>query len=343
MEITSMTKATALRATLTLLAACWCAAAGGASIGATLTPAKDSYVVGDPVELILTLTNSGTEDVGCEADYPFYGRGHTGLSVWPAGAPEGGKVPPPAGNLIGSHIVVFQPVPAGGSWSFRIFLSRFVGSVGVGTHRLRYSIDIPCYGMDSQGPVSALTGRPAPNPQRRSTLLAEGELPIEVKSDADDRFAEVVKRYIDEFQGNPDFWIRRSAAEALSLMDSPLVLPSLRWVLEHGWADLGVLAKFRGNPDAEELLRTRIRTGGIDQLPSAIPLLRQWKYVLDAADFGTLLSRGNWDLKIPAFRYAEDFGNASYIPIVESYAGDSEDATAKEAQRVAASLRRSGK
>jgi hypothetical protein len=197
--------------------------------------------------------------------------------------------------------------------------------------------------MDSQSPASLRSGRPEPNRQWRTAALGEGEFIIEMQPEAADRLADVVRTYTREAQGDPDYWRERSAVEAVSLMDSPMVIPCLKRILEAGWTDFGVLAKFRGNPDAEELLKTSIRAGSVGQLPSAVPVLRQWQYVLDAGDFATLLSRGAWDVRMAAFRYAESLGNASYIPIVESYAENPEAAVAKEAQRVAASLRRSSK
>jgi hypothetical protein len=338
-----MVRPSALAAILMLVAARGGFAASAPSIGATLSPTEETYVVGDPVELNLTITNNWTETVGCAADYPSFREGqHTGITIRPAGPLRGDQTQASMEEVRHDRVSII-PVKPGESWSVKVYLSRFLKSIGVGTQRLQYSIDLDCVGENLRPSAWPNQGGFVGDSQRPIAATGKGEFVVNVLYDADGRLPEVVKKYGRSVDSDPEFWGQRSAAEALSVIDSPLVIPYLKPALDWGWADLRVLVKFRGNPDAEELLKSRVRTGKFDQFYSVLALLQQWQYVLDAADFATLLTRGGMDLKIAAFRYAESAGNLAYVPAVEAYAGDSNAAVAKEARRVADSLRATGR
>lgn len=339
-----MFRSMVLAAILILAAARGVFTASAPGVGATLSPAEESYVVGDPVGLSLTITNNWTETVGCAADYPSFHEGqHLGITIRPAGPLRGNDTEASMEEVRHNRVSII-PVKPGESWSVRVYLSRFLTSVGVGTHRLQYSIDLDCVGEYLRPSTWPNQGGFVGDAQRPIAVAGKGEFVVNVLYDADNRLPDIVKRYGRAVEYDPDFWGQRSSAEALSVIASPLVIPYLKPVLDSGWADLRMLAKFRGNPDAEELLKTRVRTGGIDQLYSVLALLQQWQYVLDADDFKTLLARSTSSpLRMGALSYAETLGNASYIPVVEFYADSRDAAVAKEAQRVAGSLRLSGR
>jgi hypothetical protein len=140
-----------------------------------------------------------------------------------------------------------------------------------------------------------------------------------------------------------EHWRPQEAREALSVTDSPLVIPYLKKFIGDGYTNLESLTKFRGNHEAEELLIDTLRSGKPDQVPSALRVLQDWNYNLSNEDFETVMARAYSSQKIALLRYAEKTNLRAYIPAIVAHTSNADPEVANEAKRALDSLRKNGK
>lgn len=120
-------------------------ARAGDGLTATLVPTKASYFQGEPIEVLLAITNGTHEGAKLWADYPAFVGPRKGISVFPAAGRQRGAQPSePLAWAPASWKVPMLPLDSGETWSVRVYLQRFIGELAPGTHDLEYSIDIEC-------------------------------------------------------------------------------------------------------------------------------------------------------------------------------------------------------
>lgn len=296
------------------------AAPGGCNIVAALAPARASYLGGEPVELVMTLTNAGNGPARFSGRYPFFdGFNHAGIRIYSKADRAAGAEAEAARDLAGSRAPVLTLAP-GESWSTRIYLQRFDSEVQQGTHHVAYSIDIPCLNADLQAD---------------GAVVGKGELQVVIQAGRQEDLSRAIAEYAKGLEAS-DYWPQRTAVEALSVTNSPEAIPYLRRIADIGFSDLafGAIAKFRGNAKAELLLRDIAQTSKPRPATGALLVLRGWKYSLSASDLGQVLSRDDAELKLAAMQYAEEVPSRAYIPAISSYTSDPNPRVAGEAKRV---------
>jgi hypothetical protein len=309
---------------LALIAALWpgLPVARG-NILATLAPTQASYLDGEPVELLLTIVNNGTQEARLLADYPsFGGQNHTGVRI---SRLQQGRVGPQFGLAPSRPLLkigVFTPVltiAPGESWSVQVYLQSYTRDLRIGANAFTYQIDI-CAPKSGQG-CDAATGAGA----LQIIVLENGPLGL----------SEILQSYSHRL-ANSDIWVRKSSAEAFCASDSPLTIKYLShlWTFGYNNCYFDALERFRGNAEAEQALLTIIRRAEPSQTEAALRVLESWNYALTAEDFRTILEKPGTDLKVAAFRYAEKIHARALAPIVGAHSHDSNEWVAAEATRV---------
>jgi HEAT repeat protein len=207
-------------------------------------------------------------------------------------------------------------------------LQSFMPDLPPGTHSIEYSAKLECMGQ---------------NPLADGTAEGQGTLSVMVLDTKEAELATVIAELASRLN-TTDHSTARSVEEALLVTNSPLVIPYLRPMLwDSKGAVVRALAKFPGNPDAEDIVLGVLRTGRINEALLALSVMEQWKYLLGPEDFESVLARGNSPERRTALRYAESIGSRTLIPAVSAYAEDPDSQVAAEAKRVLDALNAKGR
>jgi len=119
--------------------------AESSGIVGTLAPTQSSYIDAEPVELLLTILNNGTQDARILADYPsFGGRNHAGIRIsrsqdGKSRAPATLAPSPPIQRIVSTPIITVGP---GEKWSSKVYLQSYNHDLRVGANSFAYQIDI---------------------------------------------------------------------------------------------------------------------------------------------------------------------------------------------------------
>jgi hypothetical protein len=307
--------------TLAILAFTGAVAEAAEGVTAALAPTKSAYYPGEPIELQLTVTNNWSHEISFAARYPtFRFNSHAGirLSLGPAADRAGQTV------QIGDQLTwnpngrtPILPIAVGESWSVRVYLVRFPSDFAPGTYDVSYTLD-----LDVGESATRLD----------SGAMGSGKFQIVVLFPSEEQLAGVLADYAKRLD-SLDYWWQRAALEALSVARSPLVIPYLAKVIYQGYTvgNMHALAKFRGNAEAESAVLVAIRAGSL----SALAVADEWGYVLNSADFESLVGHPEDDnVRLTALRYAAKVANKAYLPTVTKLTGDSNAAVADRARQV---------
>src|SRR5579862_9592113 len=103
------------------------AAATTCPVAANLTAIKASYMANEPIEVRLTVNNTGQETAHFLADYPYFGEGiDSGIRFTIHGERPPFRLLQPAGSWPASHLVPIQPLAPGETFSVSIVLQSFM-------------------------------------------------------------------------------------------------------------------------------------------------------------------------------------------------------------------------
>jgi hypothetical protein len=267
---------------------------GKPMLSARVEVAKARFAEGEPIEIRLTVENPGTQPVELAVDYPsfasiaedepgfvFSTRG-TGLSLRPEeedGLSLGKRVP-------------LVAVPPHGSWSVSVFLQRFLDSPRSGSYRLPYSL--------------RLTG--AARPDAATPLLAavKGELSFAVDPAKLGELDSALLAFARRLEGS-DFWGRRAAVEALSVVRDERVIPHLVKMLKLGFKDeaFEALARFSGNDQARVVVIGLLESDDPAAVVKALDLLKGWKYALEPGTIKVLMKHADPRVGAAVRRYLD--------------------------------------
>ena len=286
---------------------------------ADLAPAKVSYLEGEPVELVLTLTNKGTQAVHFAVAYPFFDWVGQGVRLWsttgvnPSTRRDGHDEKAPT--------IAIEP---GRNWSVKIYLQRYVGELYRGAGRFEYSINITCLN-EGLHPDGAAVGM--------------GDIRVDIRAGRSEDLSRAITEYARGLFGS-DHWSRRSALEALSLTTSPDALQYVRGIMDAGDSEIAfsMLERFRGNSRAVSILGDAAQNARLRLAIEALGVLQRWRSPLSDADLRRILSRDLPEVRLAALRYAEVLGNPAYASVVSSCASDPDEQVAGEAKRVLRAL-----
>jgi len=320
---------------------------------ATLTTTKPSYLSGEPIALNLRVTNNSASTLNILGNYPeFAFSKDNGIKLGPIAQSRMDRVLAPrqadapadieasasnrgAANQPYAFSVVripgkysSTPVQSRAQWSVELYLQSYMKDLPVGVHEVAYSIN-----LDAEPP------KPAPP----MTIEGRGVLRIVVTPAAEGELAGVLSELGERFK-TADWQVKRESEEALSIANSPLVLPYLRGLVRYGLTASPVLAlaKFKGNPEAEELALTAALESSSWRAIPALSVLAAWDYPLKEADFGKLLSKADPSLKDAALAYAEKINDLHYLSAVSACTADADPAVARDAKHVEDQLKQRG-
>jgi hypothetical protein len=296
-------------------------------MAASLSPTKASYFQGEPIEMLLAVQNGTRVGVSLLADYPTFGAGARGITIHSVGDPTG------KGQLGWPTSYNFWRIPEitlgpGETWTSKIYLQRFIGGLAPGTHELEYSIEVP-YDIE-----------------RRPEAVAKGagRLTVIVLAGSDNDVGKALAGYAQVFDETTDYWRRREAEEALSVTESPLVIPYLARLLKTAFMayPTAALAKFPGNPDAEKIVLSIIRGEGAGDPATVFWVLGEWRYRLSPADFRAVLAGPNTNVAMAALDYAVQVGERAYAPDIAARAAEANEPIATFARRALQGLGAAG-
>jgi len=219
-----------------------------------------------------------------------------------------------------------RPLEAGTTWSAEVYLQTYMEGPPVGAHRISYSIALEAQ-RPGQEPGIAVRG--------------QGLLDVIVLPPSD--LAPVILGFAERY-GIPEGLNKRESEEALSIANTPLVLPYLRGLVKYGMtgSPIRALAKFKGNSEAEELVvGAALENDALKTIP-ALSVLVAWDYPLKEADFGKLLSTSDPDLKDAALAYAEKINDLHYLSGVSDCVADPNLLIARDAKHVEDQLKERG-
>jgi hypothetical protein len=316
-----------------ILCSCAGEAPAASELSATLTPSKDSYLSGEAIELRLTITNNGTEAAQFLAPYPSFEWGDGGIKLSLIGAPVPRAAKEPESNYIEvpagkAPIVSVNP---GTRWSRNVYAQRYLPGIPLGTHDIAYILGI------------SLLGAPGTPGEPRRIIKAAGTITVTVldggASEVSKRIEETAKRF--EAGNSSDV---QEAAEALSVTDSPLVVPCLARLIKTGYGNSAVeaLGKFRGEREAEDLLLIEARSRATSRAVLALNVMRKWNYPLAEDDLAFILSNGDAEVRLRALDFARSSNRRAYVPTISSYVGDPDARVATYSRLVTEALSAKG-
>jgi hypothetical protein len=187
-------------------------------------------------------------------------------------------------------------IATGSDWSIEVYLQRFMKQFPAGVHDVAYSINLAVQ---------------PPEPGPGLTIEGRGVLGIVITPASDGQLLGMIEELARARPQDADY---RPFEESLSLVSSPLIIPYLGKIIPYCLTKSPVLAKFKGNAEAADLVAATALKGGGFQTVSALSVLQEWDFPLSIADFEQVLARGGQSIKAAALEYAEKVNNRSYLP-----------------------------
>ena len=300
--------------------------AGQSTLTIKVNPTKSTFVEGEPVELTVTIFNNG-KNVRIYMNYPtFRAFDSSGVTFKIVTAPSEVKVTPLDDS---EHRVPIIEVAAGQEWITRIYLQRFLSNLTPGRYRISYKVEL-----------RHDTKMPSPNSDISSS---EGELSFTIVAADQQQLKESLSQYSAKLESQ-DFWERRAAMEALSLVEDPVVIPHLGVMVRLGMADYGLraLARFSKNEEAQSIVLNSLTSKQASAVVQALTVLAGWAYKVNTNDLQILLKRDNLQIKIAALRYVKSIGDKGYVEVIKPYLNDPDPNVSKEAQKAQGILQKPG-
>ncbi len=292
---------------------------------AKLSLTKEKFVGGEPVEIKLTISNTGSKNARVYLNYPtFRAFDSGGISFNIVTAPAGVK------QLLldeSERRVPVVEVVAGEEWSTAIYLQRFLANLSPGRYQISYTLETR---FDTKMPDI-----------NSDVLSSKGEISFTVEPPRQQQLNEILNQYSSKLE-SPNFWERRAAIEALSLIEDPIVIPHLNSMLKLGLADDGLkaLARFPKNEEAQSAVLNSLASKQASAVVQALKVLAGWGYEVNTNDLQSLLKRDNTQIKIAALRYVKTIGDKGYLEVIKPYLNDPNPDVSKAAQEAQSILQK---
>lgn len=281
---------------------------------AKISPAKESYVFQEPIRLNLTIFNAGRTASTLSLIVPYF----NGELILSEGSQELARREEYAREGLGGRSIP-RGIEPGGSVEFPIFLQTYYASPRPGLHELHYTMSVPCLvqggGTDS---------------------ISSGTFFVRIDPTDPEKLKRIVADYTTQLaNGDP------AAPEALLSMDTPLVIPQLKEMMEgsHFARAFQALSRFKGDPQAEQIVRETVHAKLPARQIAGIKVLSKWNQGISSADVGSLLESTSRDVRIAALRYLQALRDPNYLPLLSPLLNDADQSVAGEAQRTRELLR----
>lgn len=287
---------------------------------ATLQIGNSYYVQSEPIDLHLTISNNSSAPVRFGANYPsFRAFNDYGIRIRRSQATE--QATDIHEEPASVPIITIKPFE---TWSVTVYLQDYFNKLTSADYDFNYSIAIPCLDKNFR-PIDIIRG--------------QGTFHIMIGATNDTHLSNALSGYYTALEST-EYWTQRSAVEALSVTTSPLALPYFQAVIDMGFIDVlePALRRFKGNPEAENLMLKTVQTAGPSAVDGALKTLANWNYSLPNSDLKSALSRDGTAMKLAALRYAAIVLNPTYKSVIEFYVTDPDQQVAAEAKRVEKSL-----
>lgn len=277
-------------------------------VAVSITPAKSVYLKDEPIRLALEYENRGLIECQVLVDEPsFYG---------------GLQFKDPRDKLVNrqgvsdSGIGLMKVITPGQKWSIPMFLQTYFASPPIGTYTIQFQMTVYC--KDGQSPLSS------------------GEFTFRVSPSEPQQIRDVIAIYDRDLSG-PE---RHNAVEALTSMDTPLVIPELEKLIAIGDAQEGfsALAKFEESPEARKSVRDFLSSKDPHYQAAALNVLSQWRLLLDESQLMELAQVPDRSVKLAVIRYVSAVGQSEYRPVIERFVNDQDQYVSQQARGVAKSL-----
>ena len=265
---------------------------GEGMLSARLAVTKEQFVENEPIEFRLKIKNTSEQPVQLAVDYPtFEVEDHPGLSFRLEGT---GLVPRPletSGPRLGARVPLVT-ISAGGDWAVSVYLQQFVESPRQGSYRLPYSLTL-VGGVNSRGssPVKA---------------TSEGKLSFSVTPAKPGALDDSLRAYVERLTAQ-DYWDRRSAIEALSVVQRGEVVPYLVRMLELGFTEeaLKALTRFPDNNESRRAVIGVLSSDRPGSVVKALSVLGSRKCSVDRDTIDRLLKSDSPEVRVAARGYLE--------------------------------------
>ncbi len=247
---------------------------------ASLAATKSSYLLGEPIALKLRVTNNSASTVSIIGNYPTFAyNAAIGIkcalisipSRASANSPEfrdpavnRSATSPPDDFWIksGGGKTSIVRIATGSDWSIEVYLQRFMKQFPAGVHDVAYSINLAVQ---------------PPEPGPGLTIEGRGVLGIVITPASDGQLLGMIEELARARPQDADY---RPFEESLSLVSSPLIIPYLGKIIPYCLTKSPVLAKFKGNAEAADLVAATALKGGGFQTVSALSVLQEWDFPL---------------------------------------------------------------
>ncbi len=290
----------------------------GCPIVADISPAKPSYLYKEPIAFRLKFLNKSSSHVSILIDEPFFGGDLTftdssgTLKLRTEYLNELSK-------MTGGGIAEARQLAPSESVSFPIFGQTYFESPALGSYELNYSVIVTCLNENE--------------PERTTT--SNGSVSFRVSASQEEQLKEIISAYGHQLESN-DFSERRAAAEALSGMDTPLVIPELKKLMVLGDSRMAfqALARFKGNEEARKIVDSAVHSKRILDEISALNVLSKWNLAISKSDIQQFLTSQDKSLRLATLHYLESLGDSSNLPLVNGILDDPDAYISAEARRI---------
>ncbi|HEX5235084.1 MAG TPA: hypothetical protein VFW25_07120 [Silvibacterium sp.] len=273
-----------------------------------ITPAKTVYLKDEPIRLRLTYMNRGSTESQVLVENPSFYEDlqfndlNDGLAKREIGSREG--------------IGRMQSLGPGQKWSTPIFLQTYLENPPVGTYTIQFQITVYCKGGKSP--------------------LSKGTFSFQVLPSTSQQLRDVITVY-DKALNTPE---SRTAVEALTSMDTPLVIPELEKIIAIGDTQEGfrALAKFETSPEARKGILDFLSSKDPHYQAAALDVMSEWRQPLDQSQLTELEQSPDRSVKLAIIRYLDAAGQSEYRSVIEKFVNDHDQYVAQQARRVVKSL-----
>src|SRR5262249_55020863 len=141
-------------------------------------------------------------------------------------------------------------------------------------------------------------GTISPSPQ------SSGSLSFEVGPADPGQLKQILQTYSEQLR-TTDWRRERTAVYAIASVDNPMILPELSKLIELGHSARAQesLVRFKGNQEAEEMVKSEIRSNKAPRQLMALEILSRWKLNLTDEELIAVVHSPETDVRIKALRY----------------------------------------
>ena len=277
-------------------------------VAVQITPEQSAYIEYEPIRLTLTYVNRGSAESQVLVEKPSF---YDDLQFHDL---KDGLAKKQINRRGG--IGRMQSLAPGQKWSTPIFLQTYLENPPVGTYTIQFQMTVYCKGGKSP--------------------LSSGTLSFRVLPSTSQQLRDVITTY-DKALSSPE---SLSAVEALTSMDTPLVIPELEKIIAIGDVQEGfrALAKFENSPEARKSIHDFLSSKDPHYQAAALDVMSEWRLPLDQSQVTELAQSPKRIVKLAIIRYVGTMGQSEYRSSIERLTNDQDELVAQQARRVAKGL-----